>query len=120
VQAPIRRFRESGAEKRGWLPVAVDLRYGGDMEKDDEHISNDPEPKARRSRATEAERQAQARRERAAKTLRDNLLRRKQQGRARRAGDADETSGLPAAPTDKAINSVEQTDPAANLRESGE
>lgn len=49
----------------------------------------------------EAERQAEARRERAAKTLRDNLLRRKQQGRARRAGAADETSGLPAAKTDE-------------------
>ncbi len=49
----------------------------------------------------EAERQADARRERAAKTLRDNLLRRKQQGRARRAGAADETSGLPAAKTDE-------------------
>ncbi|WP_434064238.1 hypothetical protein [Pararhizobium gei] len=48
----------------------------------------------------EALRQAQARRERAAKTLRDNLLKRKQQGRARRAGNADETSGLPAAKTD--------------------
>ncbi|MBP1858284.1 hypothetical protein [Rhizobium herbae] len=49
----------------------------------------------------EAERQAEARRQRAAKTLRDNLLRRKQQGRARRAGAADETSGLPAAKTDE-------------------
>lgn len=49
----------------------------------------------------EAERQAEARRLRAAKTLRDNLLRRKQQGRARRAGAADETSGLPAAKTDE-------------------
>ncbi|URK88588.1 hypothetical protein LP421_16140 [Rhizobium sp. RCAM05350] len=49
----------------------------------------------------EAERQAEARRQRAAKTLRDNLLRRKQQGRARCAGAADETSGLPAAKTDE-------------------
>ena len=46
---------------------------------------------------SEAERQAQARRERAARTLRENLQRRKQQGRARRAGDADEAVGLPAA-----------------------
>jgi hypothetical protein len=52
----------------------------------------------------EAERQAEARRERAAKTLRDNLLRRKQQGRARRAGAADETSGLPAAKTDESAD----------------
>ncbi|MET0358161.1 MAG: hypothetical protein ABW055_01870 [Pararhizobium sp.] len=46
---------------------------------------------------SEAERQAQARRERAARTLRENLQRRKQQGRARRAGDPDEAMGLPAA-----------------------
>ncbi len=52
----------------------------------------------------EAERQAEARRERAAKTLRDNLMRRKQQGRARRAGAADETSGLPAAKTDESAD----------------
>nr|WP_184360623.1 hypothetical protein [Rhizobium sp. BK602] len=42
---------------------------------------------------TEAER----RRERAAQKLRENLGRRKQQVRARRAGQADETDGLPAA-----------------------
>lgn len=34
---------------------------------------------------------------RAAKKLRENLQRRKLQLRARRAGDADETTGLPAA-----------------------
>ena len=44
----------------------------------------------------EAERKA-----RAAKKLRENLQRRKQQARARRAGDADETDGLPAAKTDE-------------------
>lgn len=58
---------------------------------------------------SEAERQAQARRERAARTLRENLQRRKQQGRARRAGDADEAVGLPAAgsgiPVDERIAS---------------
>ncbi|MCF3641880.1 hypothetical protein LXM94_18070 [Rhizobium sp. TRM95111] len=46
---------------------------------------------------TEAERRA----ERLAKTLRENLARRKQQARARRSGDADETTGLPAAKTDE-------------------
>lgn len=41
--------------------------------------------------------QSALRRERAAAKLRENLLRRKTQARARRAGDADETDGLPAA-----------------------
>ena len=45
--------------------------------------------------------EAEARRQRLAKTLRDNLQRRKQQARARRAGDADETTGLPAAKSDE-------------------
>jgi hypothetical protein len=44
----------------------------------------------------EAERKA-----RAALKLRENLQRRKQQARARRAGEADETIGLPAAKTDE-------------------
>ena len=39
--------------------------------------------------------EAEIRAERLAKTLRDNLQRRKQQARARRAGAADETTGLP-------------------------
>lgn len=39
--------------------------------------------------------EAEIRAERLAKTLRDNLQRRKQQARARRAGAADETVGLP-------------------------
>jgi hypothetical protein len=43
--------------------------------------------------------QADRRRERAAQKLRENLARRKQQVRARRAGQADETDGLPAANT---------------------
>ena len=58
---------------------------------------------------SEAERQAQARRERAARTLRENLQRRKQQGRARRAGDADEAIGLPAAGSDVPVD--ERTGP---------
>ncbi|MFT4183627.1 MAG: hypothetical protein QM636_17105 [Rhizobium sp.] len=41
--------------------------------------------------------EADRRRERAAQKLRENLARRKQQVRARRAGQADETDGLPAA-----------------------
>jgi hypothetical protein len=38
---------------------------------------------------------------RAAEKLRENLMRRKSQARARRAGDADMTDGLPAAKTDE-------------------
>jgi len=52
----------------------------------------------------EVRRRAEERKARAAKTLRDNLMRRKQQGRARRAGAADETSGLPAAKTDESAD----------------
>jgi CRP-like cAMP-binding protein len=45
--------------------------------------------------------EADRRRERAAQKLRENLGRRKQQVRARRAGQADETDGLPAAKMDE-------------------
>ena len=45
--------------------------------------------------------EAELRAERLARTLRDNLQRRKQQSRARRAGEADETMGLPAAKKDE-------------------
>ncbi len=48
-----------------------------------------------KARLREAERKA-----RAARTLRENLARRKQQTRARRAGEADETIGLAAASSD--------------------
>ncbi|MGO4566512.1 hypothetical protein AB4Z52_15865 [Rhizobium sp. 2YAF20] len=45
--------------------------------------------------------EAERRRDRAAAKLRENLSRRKQQVRARRAGQADETDGLPAAKMDE-------------------
>jgi len=45
--------------------------------------------------------EAELRAERLARTLRENLQRRKQQARARRAGAADEASGLPAAKKDE-------------------
>lgn len=48
-------------------------------------------------RARKSNDQSALRRERAAAKLRENLMRRKTQARARRAGDADETDGLPAA-----------------------
>ncbi|AVA23038.1 MULTISPECIES: hypothetical protein [unclassified Rhizobium] len=56
--------------------------------------------------------EAERRRERAAQKLRENLARRKQQVRARRAGQADETDGLPAA------NSSDAKDAAAKMDES--
>lgn len=56
--------------------------------------------------------QADRRRERAAQKLRENLGRRKQQVRARRAGQADETDGLPAA------NTAPEKDSAAKMDES--
>ena len=57
--------------------------------------------KGQKSRKTEIERQAKLRRERAAEKLRENLSRGKQQTRARRSGQADETDGLPAAKMDE-------------------
>ena len=63
----------------------------------DDHKRHARGPAGGDERSSEAE----ARRQRLAKNLRDNLQRRKQQMRARRAGDADETSGLPAAKTDE-------------------
>ena len=59
-------------------------------------MSGEDETKDRKIR-TEAEIRA----ERLARTLRDNLQRRKQQARARRAGEADEATGLPAAKKDE-------------------
>ncbi len=56
--------------------------------------------------------EADRRRERAAQKLRENLSRRKQQVRARRAGQADETDGLPAA------KAVDEPGAAAKLDES--
>ncbi|KQS80995.1 hypothetical protein ASG25_05665 [Rhizobium sp. Leaf384] len=63
---------------------------------------------------SEAERQAQARRERAARTLRENLQRRKQQGRARRAGDADDGVGLPAAESPPGEETTPRSDRAGD------
>lgn len=57
--------------------------------------------KAAKGRKAMIEEQAKLRRERAAEKLRENLARRKHQTRARRAGQEDETSGLPAAKMDE-------------------
>ncbi|WP_438750283.1 hypothetical protein [Pararhizobium sp. O133] len=80
------------------------MRYFSTMQDDNDQTRDNAAPEGRGGHLEpghEAERQAEARRLRAAKTLRDNLLRRKQQGRARRSGAADETSGLPAVKTDE-------------------
>lgn len=55
----------------------------------------------RNARAERTKQRDDERKERAAQTLRENLMRRKQQARARRSGEADETNGLPAAKLDK-------------------
>jgi hypothetical protein len=61
----------------------------------------DSSEKAVKGRKAAIEEQARLRRERAAEKLRENLSRRKQQTRARRSGEADETIGLPAAKMDE-------------------
>ncbi|MFN7103021.1 MAG: hypothetical protein ACK4N1_10415 [Pseudorhizobium sp.] len=68
------------------------------MTKDDAVIPAQ-EPKADGKRQAEA--RAEERKARAAAKLRENLMRRKGQARARRSGAADEASGLPAAKKDK-------------------
>jgi len=70
------------------------LRYFGQMQEEDDQDG-------KRLRAEAVAKRAEERRLRAAEKLRDNLLRRKQQVRARRAGQADETDGLPAAKMDE-------------------
>jgi hypothetical protein len=71
----------------------------------------------------------QRRRERAAAKLRENLARRKQQSRARRAGEAEDGVGLPAAqasPVDPAAEGAGGArvtgiaDPAANSSKPGD
>ncbi len=54
--------------------------------------------------------EADRRRERAAQKLRENLARRKQQVRARRAGQADETDGLPGAKAGDSAQSAAKRD----------
>ena len=70
------------------------MRYFGQMQEEDDQDG-------KRLRAEAVAKRAEERRLRAAEKLRDNLLRRKQQVRARRAGQADETDGLPAAKMDE-------------------
>jgi hypothetical protein len=64
-------------------------------------MTKDGRDLAAEERKAQAAARADERRARAAQTLRENLLRRKTQARARRAGLADETTGLPAAKKDE-------------------
>jgi hypothetical protein len=105
--------------KKCWrLLKAVHFGYGEPMEKDDiksdkaasrdgmlpDAVSPDTvrlNAEAGQSTKSRADIEAERRRDRAAAKLRENLSRRKQQVRARRAGQADETDGLPAAKMDE-------------------
>ncbi|WEZ84492.1 hypothetical protein P6U16_07815 [Rhizobium sp. 32-5/1] len=81
------------------------LRYWTAMQQNEDPIEkSEPVLSDDDGMSPEVRRRAEERKARAAKTLRDNLMRRKQQGRARRAGAADETSGLPAAKTDESAD----------------
>jgi hypothetical protein len=74
------------------------------MEKDDEGQPLKAQSDRRGERKKEqraANDREEMRKARAAAKLRENLMRRKSQARARRAGEADPTSGLPAAKTDE-------------------
>ncbi|WP_113354620.1 MULTISPECIES: hypothetical protein [Rhizobium] len=69
-------------------------------------MSGEAGARADAQQVTEADR----RRERAAQKLRENLARRKQQVRARRAGQADETDGLPGAKPGDSADSAAKRD----------
>lgn len=74
-----------------------DFGYSVPMTDQDRHSQDAPQAgPGELAKQREAERKA-----RAAQKLRENLMRRKQQARSRRAGAADETNGLPAAKTDE-------------------
>lgn len=114
MQAANCKFFERGLEKCVGLLKAGVFRYGKIMAADKTKIDggralrggsapggvgDEAGAPVEGKQVTEADR----RRERAAQKLRENLSRRKQQVRARRAGQADETDGLPAAkPVDSA------------------
>ena len=73
------------------------------MDDHDENSLGKPEAAGQGGPGEKAKQREAERKARAAKKLRENLARRKQQSRARRAGDADETIGLPAAKTDESF-----------------
>ena len=71
-----------------------------DEERHDPEGADIGDSRSDRARKAAAVREAQ-RKAKAAAKLRENLMRRKTQARARRAGEADSTEGLPAAKTDE-------------------
>jgi hypothetical protein len=71
-----------------------------DEERHDPESADIGEGRGDRSRRAAVAREAQ-RKAKAAAKLRENLMRRKTQARARRAGEEDSTEGLPAAKTDE-------------------
>ena len=95
-------------KKQTSLLIAAEFRYAGLMEKDEtERGASVPgdmaalEKRAGKPGLSQADLAAEQRRLRAAAKLRENLGRRKLQVRARRAGEEDETDGLPAAKMDE-------------------
>ena len=90
------------------LPKTLVLRYGMGMQTDDDEGGKAvPPPDERqadgkvRQKKIKDTTEADLKKARLARNLRDNLMRRKQQMRARRSGAADDVSGLPAAKTDE-------------------
>jgi hypothetical protein len=73
---------------------------GNDKERHDPEGKDIGEGRGDRARKEAQAREAQ-RKSKAAAKLRENLMRRKTQARARRAGEEDSSEGLPAAKTDE-------------------
>ncbi len=76
--------------------MSIAMDQNDDQNSDESLAGAAREPRMKRGEKSEAERKS-----RAAAKLRENLQRRKQQARARRAGEEDGTIGLPAAKTDE-------------------
>ncbi|RWX76941.1 hypothetical protein EPK99_14860 [Neorhizobium lilium] len=72
----------------------------GDEDNHDSQTGTQGQARGDRARQAAERREAERKAKSAAK-LRENLMRRKSQARARRAGEPDETQGLPAAKTDE-------------------
>ncbi|MGE7370625.1 hypothetical protein ACQKKX_16405 [Neorhizobium sp. NPDC001467] len=76
--------------------MSIDMNENDETDRPQGLAQEAREPRIKRGEKSEAERKM-----RAAAKLRENLQRRKQQARARRAGEEDATIGLPAAKTDE-------------------
>ena len=90
---PVTRADASGAQATADPVRAADPEVAAEASQPRDTRGN----RARR----EAERREAERKAKSAAKLRENLMRRKSQARARRAGAPDETQGLPAAKTDE-------------------